>query len=498
MPALLDAISTTEDPALLHSLTFAMIEIDDPAPVRAGLTSPSPQVRRAALIALDQMHSSGIRSNDVLPLLSSSEPLMQETANWIAVRHADWGGQLAGRFRGLLNQSMPEDKRAAMEKQLGAFASDAAIQGLLAQQASAGGVQARVSALNVMAAHPPKPAPTAWTAGIVSALGAGNADVQRAAVAAARSLDKDDAAAVQAALGKLGRSSAPADVRLAALSAASGQTFDASLFDYVRANLSTDRPIADRANAARALAHANLTAEQQLTLADSLKEAGPMELPVLLEAFAQGGDAALGAKLLASLGDAKARSSLRPDLIETTLEKFPAEVQQKSEELLASLDEARASQRAELDTLVANLHGGDIRRGQSVFNSEKAGCSSCHRIGYLGGRIGPDLTRIGEIREEKDLVEAVVFPSASFVRSFEPVVVETPDDIFNGVIVDETENMMLLATGAKSEERIARASIEDVRPGTVSIMPSGLKDELSPQELSDLIAFLKNARRGPN
>jgi hypothetical protein len=58
--------------------------------------------------------------------------------------------------------------------------------------------------------------------------------------------------------------------------------------------------------------------------------------------------------------------------------------------------------------------------------------------------------------------------------------------------------MMLLATGAKTEERIARASIEEIRPGTVSVMPSGLEDELSEQELADLIAFLKNARRGPN
>jgi putative heme-binding domain-containing protein len=458
-------------------------------------------VRRAALIALDQMHDPGVTSQDVLPLLSSDEPLLQDAANWIAVHHADWGGALSGRFRALLNQPMPDDKRAAMENQLGAFASDPAIQSLLGTQAASGSTAARVSALEVIAKHPTKPAPEAWKTGIVAGLKTRDAGVQRAAVTAARSLDKDDAPAVQPALLAAGKNaSTPDEVRLAALAASASalKSVDAPLLEYLRANLDSAKPVADRANAARALAAAPLSADQLAALTESLKEAGPMELPVLLEAYAKGGDATVGEKLLAALDNAKARSSLRPDQIETALEKFPDGTKQQAETLLASLDKDRAAQRAELETLATHLNGGDIRRGQAVFNSEKAACSSCHRMGYLGGRVGPDLTRIGEIRTERDLVEAVVFPSASFVRSFEPVVVQTADDLYNGVIVDENDEMMLLATGAKTEERIPRPAIDEIRPGTVSVMPSGLKDELSQQELKDLIAFLKNARRGPN
>ena len=498
VPALLAAVANTEDPALLHSLTYALIEIDDPASVRKGLKSPSPRVRRAALIALDQMQTSTIQPSDVIPLLSSNEPLLQETANWIAVQHSDWGGALAGRFRSLLNRSMSADEREALEAQLGAFASDAAIRNLLAKQAASGAPQARVSALNVMAKHAPKPAPEAWTAGLTAALSSSNAEVLRAAVAAARALDEDDAPALQPALAALGRTdAAPDDVRLAAL-AAVRQSLEPDLFDFARANLASEKPVADRANAARALAFAKLTADQQLALTDSLEQAGPMELPILLEAFSKGGGENLGAKLLEALSDAKARSSLRPDLLETALQRFPEATRTESQKLLAELDADRAAQRAQLDSLTASLSGGDVRRGQAVFNSEKAACSACHRIGYLGGRVGPDLTRIGEIREVRDLVEAVVFPSASFVRSYEPVVVQTDADIHNGVIVDENDDTMLLATGANTEERIARASIEEIRPGTVSVMPSGLQDELTQQELADLVAFLKNARRGPN
>jgi putative heme-binding domain-containing protein len=111
--------------------------------------------------------------------------------------------------------------------------------------------------------------------------------------------------------------------------------------------------------------------------------------------------------------------------------------------------------------------------------------------------VGPDLTRVGEVRSETDLLEALVYPSASFVRSYEPVVVMTSGDVFNGVPVEETEEYILLATGADTEARINRDSIVEQRPGTVSVMPSGLDQELSPQELSDLMAFLKATRRGP-
>ena len=44
---------------------------------------------------------------------------------------------------------------------------------------------------------------------------------------------------------------------------------------------------------------------------------------------------------------------------------------------------------------------------------------------------------------------------------------------------------------ADKEVRIARADIEEVRPGTVSVMPAGLDQQLTKQELADLIAFLK-------
>src|SRR4029079_15080010 len=98
-------------------------------------------------------------------------------------------------------------------------------------------------------------------------------------------------------------------------------------------------------------------------------------------------------------------------------------------------------------------------------------------------------------RRARALVEANVSPSASFVRSFEPIAVVTKSGkTINGLVKNETAGEIVLATGPKQDTRISRDDIEEMRPSTVSVMPSGLDQQLSPQDLADLIAFLKAAK----
>ena len=125
--------------------------------------------------------------------------------------------------------------------------------------------------------------------------------------------------------------------------------------------------------------------------------------------------------------------------------------------------------------------------------SAKAACSSCHKIGYGGGTLGPDLTNIGKVRNERDLLEAIVFPNASFVRGYEPFTVLTKGgDDFTGVVIKDAPDEVILAIGPQLEQRIARADVTGLRPGAVSLMPNGLDSVLTRQELADLVAFLKN------
>jgi putative heme-binding domain-containing protein len=113
----------------------------------------------------------------------------------------------------------------------------------------------------------------------------------------------------------------------------------------------------------------------------------------------------------------------------------------------------------------------------------------------LGGKVGPDLTKIGQIRSERDLLEAILFPSASFVRSYEPIKIATSSGkVFQGVIKSESPDDIVLITGPDQQARILRADIEIMEPGSVSVMPAGLDQQFTPQELADLVAFLKASR----
>ena len=501
VPALLDAAAAPNDRVLEHSLTYALIEIDAPEATRAGLTRGEAGTRRAALIALDQMKGGGLDPDAVAPLLASSVPALKETASWIAGRHPEWGGALAGFLRGRLEKAgdLSEAERAELRDQLARLAPSVAVQGLLADRVrrASASREERSIALQAMARAGLKSVPGSWADALAHVLAGDDAESVRLAAATVRALPtpKEGVEGLRAALLRVGRSAtAPEDVRLEALAVVPGGLPETApeVFAFLLERLRPDRSTATRVLAADVLAGATLGHDQLLSLADAVRAAGPLEVNRLLPAFGRTTDVEVGRKLVDVLKGAGARSSLRVDALKKLLAKFPPEVHAQAEPLYASLAADAAGQTAKLEGLLATVKPGDIRRGQAVFNGTKAACSTCHAIGYLGGKVGPDLTRIGQIRSERDLFEAIIAPSASFVQTFEPVVVATTNgQVLNGLLRKDAPDEVVLATGADAETRIPRSDIDEMRPSTVSLMPAGLDQQLSPEELADLVAFLK-------
>ena len=246
-----------------------------------------------------------------------------------------------------------------------------------------------------------------------------------------------------------------------------------------------------RAAASDLLNRAGLESKSLIALAAALRTMNPSELGRVIPVFAKSKEETVGLALVAALME----TPVRVEVVKPVLEKYPAAVQAAAEKLYTKLAEARKDDLAKLERLVKELPAGDIRRGQAVFNGAKAQCASCHKIGYVGGMVGPDLTRIGGIRTERDLLESIVFPSASFVRSYEPVRVLTKSDrVLNGILNSESADEVVLTIAADKEERVPRSDVESVTPGTVSVMPDGLEKQLTAQELADLVAFLKASK----
>jgi putative membrane-bound dehydrogenase-like protein len=501
VPPLLKAVAGTNDRVLEHSIVYALIEVNDAKATRTGLKSSSAQARRATLVALDQMDDGQLDVATVAKELDSADPAVRQTAWWIAGRRPGWADTLAGHFRTRLAgvKDLSEAQRGELAGQLGRFAGSVAIKDLLAERLAdtAAPKDVRLLVLRAIPEAPPGAFPQRWSKVLTEVLAGGDLDLTRAAIAAVRRLPANvhPGAGVIEQLRQLsaGEKTA-ADVRLAALAAlprAIGK-LQPRLFSFVLEHLDRDCAVAARAQAADVLARAQLSPAQLIELAGALKKVGPMELEKVLDAFAPGGDEKVGEKLLAGLRASPVRTSLQVDRLRARLAKYPAGVRKHGEALLAELDAEHAKRKEHLDALEASLDRGDIRRGQAVFNSTKAACSSCHAIGYLGGKVGPDLTHIGKIRSGRDLLESILYPSASLVRSYEPVQVTTKRGVVhNGLVRKDTPEEIVLAINATEEVRIRRRDVEEVQPSKVSIMPAGIDKVLTKQELGDLVAFLK-------
>jgi putative membrane-bound dehydrogenase-like protein len=492
--------SDASDQVFQHSLTYALIEIGDAKKLAAYLDNENPRIRRGVLTAMDQIKDGGLNAEIISKNLDSPDRELKETAWWIAGRHPEWGGTLAGYFRKRLDaKEISQSDKEDLIRRMARFSSAEPVQVMLIQllQDSAATSATKQLVLHAMAESKLKKVPESWMKAWTSILEGDDQDQIGETVKTIRALTnpKEPAKALIKPLLKVGENEKlPAHVRLTALTGVPGglPEVDAKIFAFLLKQLDPELPAATRALATEALAQAKLTSPQLIELAHALKSAGPLELDRLMEAFGQSQDEQAGLELITSLKASPVRSSLRTETLTKVLAKYPVPVQQYAKGLYAAIEADKSQQLSKLEHLLANLKQGEIRRGQAVFMGTKASCSACHAIGYLGGNVGPDLTHIGKIRSERDLLESIVFPSASFVRSYEPVVVTTKDGkAINGLIRKDGSDEITLATGINQEVRVARKDIEDIQPSRVSIMPAGLDQQLSPQELADLVAFLK-------
>ena len=153
-----------------------------------------------------------------------------------------------------------------------------------------------------------------------------------------------------------------------------------------------------------------------------------------------------------------------------------------------------ARQRARLEELLAASAHGDPERGKKLYLDAKSLCITCHAMGGVGGTFGPDLTKVGAIRTPRDLLEAIVFPSASLVRSYEPMLVKTKAGEALGLIKKDAPDEVVITTGPGVDTRFPRAEVLSFQPAATSLMPPGYDGIFTPAQLADLVAFLRTAK----
>ncbi len=492
VPELFAALAKNPDRFLEHSILYAAIEIADREGTLPFLRDANPLVRRGALIALDQMDGGALAREQVTPLLDPSSPALQKTA--LAVLSArGWSGEVLGLLRGWLAEEKP---RPELEGIITGFARDAAVQDLvaLALRNPATSAELRLLLLETMTRAPLDRLPPTWAAELRWSLDHADPRVVRQSVAVIRAFALTDFDAPLLSIARDAQRSE--ELRAEAFAAAAPRAApDPALFAFLQKCLAPDRPALLRIAAAQGLGATALNEAQLVSLAGSLGKAGALELPRLVGAWERTRSANAGRKLLSALEKAASFESLTAEGLRKAVESQPEEVRAAAAPLLKRLEVDTEAMKARLAELGGVLQGGDPARGRDVFLGPRAACSSCHALGGQGARVGPDLAKIGSIRTSKDLLEAVVFPSSSFARGYEPWRLKTKDGtVLDGLIVRETADAITLLQADRAEKRVPRAAVDLIQQSRTSVMPQGLDQQLTRRELADLLAFLASLK----
>jgi putative membrane-bound dehydrogenase-like protein len=206
-------------------------------------------------------------------------------------------------------------------------------------------------------------------------------------------------------------------------------------------------------------------------------------------------DPELDSSLLSKLLGLPLTKTLTSDAFSKTLSGRSEVFKGKWRNMIVEATRPSADIEASLDNWLKRCVDGDPNRGNEVFRSAKAACSSCHRVGYVGGRLGPELSQIGKSRSRRDLIAAIVYPNLHLAQGYYPIRVRTTDDeVFNGLLSRETETHLELICGVDKICRIEKSNIDERAESKVSLMPSGLDQQLSEKDFADLIAFLESKK----
>ncbi|MBI3874803.1 MAG: c-type cytochrome, partial [Verrucomicrobia bacterium] len=175
----------------------------------------------------------------------------------------------------------------------------------------------------------------------------------------------------------------------------------------------------------------------------------------------------------------------------------PALTKQLSE-TWGEMREAAADKRALIAKLKTQLTPdvlarGDKSAGRAVFN---LACAACHTLYGHGGAVGPDLTGAG--RDNLDyLLDNIADPSAVVNADFRMSVVNLKDGrTLNGIVAAKTVRTLTLKTMTEVVT-IERTEIQSQQESSLSLMPEGLLEALTPEQTRDLIAYLTHPSQVP-
>jgi putative membrane-bound dehydrogenase-like protein len=136
---------------------------------------------------------------------------------------------------------------------------------------------------------------------------------------------------------------------------------------------------------------------------------------------------------------------------------------------------------------------GRPEQGRAIYERR---CASCHRFASAGHAVGPDLVSV-QNKSPADLLVAILDPSREAQPNFIAYTIVTGQGtVFNGIVAAESAAGVTLRRAEGKEDYILRSQIEEMTSTGKSLMPEGLEKDISPEQMADLMAFIKSAPPG--
>lgn len=131
---------------------------------------------------------------------------------------------------------------------------------------------------------------------------------------------------------------------------------------------------------------------------------------------------------------------------------------------------------------------GDPYQGEAIYTAR---CAACHKLFFKGGNVGPDLTTY-QRDDLGTMLISIINPNVEIREGYQYFSVETTDGrTLSGFIVDRDNQVTVLRSLGGENITLRAAEIRDLQPMGQSLMPPGLLDDLTEQQLRDFFAYLR-------
>ena len=138
---------------------------------------------------------------------------------------------------------------------------------------------------------------------------------------------------------------------------------------------------------------------------------------------------------------------------------------------------------------------GDAAKGRAIFERVESSCVLCHRVDDKGVDFGPALSEIGSKLPKEAIFDSIINPNAGISMGFETTQLALKDGIGMGIVRSETADEVVLALPGGVAQKFAKSAITKRDKLPTSMMPSGLNQTLTQEDLVNLVEYLSTLKK---